>query len=72
MLKKKKKKKLTRVHVQSSRFYPQYPINQVWWHMFNPSIEEVEEGRWKVQCHPQLCTEFKANLDYIRLGFRKK
>lgn len=33
----------------------------------DPSTREVEAGRSEVQGHPQLHSEFEANLDHIRI-----
>jgi hypothetical protein len=36
-------------------------------HTYNPSIREVEAGKFKVQSYSWLYNEFEANLGYMRL-----
>lgn len=38
----------------------------------NPSTWEVKTGRWEVQGHPKLCSEFESSLGHMRHCLKKK
>lgn len=53
-------------HRALGSIHPQYQVNTSGVHM--PTVP----GGLKVQSHPQLHTEFKASLGYLRLSMEKK